>query len=269
MSSIPQNPQLIKNLVDLIEVHRPIFTQERVYLRVKALIFAMLFGFGRQTLTQLLMTLGLTNSDWSSWYRIFSQGRFDPMKANEILIEEVLKEIAEGDLIVVGGDGTQTPRTSRKIEGSDFLRCLRTPPFKIGIHLAQRWFNVSLLLPLVNGFSRALPILWLPCFTAKSHRSQTVAYKEWEAAVVSLNWLRDQLKRLGRAAQWVLMLGDGSYDNIKLWLHLPTGVILLARSAKNRVLYEMPDEHSHKNRKYGERAPTPQQVWQERKAIPD
>jgi len=265
MSSIPQNRQLIKNLAELIEAHRVIFNQERVYQRVKALMFALLFGFGRQTLTQLLMTLGLTESDWSSWYRIFSAGRFDSMKANEILIEEILNEIPAGDLIVVGGDGTQTARTSRKIEGTGFLRCLRTPPFKIGIHQAQRWFNFSLMLPLVNGFSRALPILWLPCFTAKSHRKQTIAYKEWETAVVSLNWLRDQLKRLGRATQSILMLGDGSYDNLKLWKHLPKAVILLARSAKNRALYEMPDKQAHKNRKYGDRVRTPQQIWQERK----
>ena len=55
MSSIPQNRQLIKNLVELIEAHRLIFNQERVYHQVKALMFALLFGFGRQTLTQLLM----------------------------------------------------------------------------------------------------------------------------------------------------------------------------------------------------------------------
>jgi hypothetical protein len=61
-----------QNLVDLIEAHRCIFNQERVYQRVKALMFALLFGFGRRTLTQLLMTLGLTQSDWSSWYWIFS-----------------------------------------------------------------------------------------------------------------------------------------------------------------------------------------------------
>lgn len=38
---------------------------------------------------------------------------------------------------------------------------------------------------------------------------------------------------------------------------------LLARSAKNRVLHALPAPDSHGNRKYGPRAPTPQQVWQQ------
>lgn len=264
MTSIPQNHDLIKNLEDLIGVHRGIFGQDRVYQRVKALVFAVLFGFGRMTLTQLLMPLGLIAGNWSAWYRLFSRGRFDADQASEVLFEEVLKEFDADDVIVVGGDGTQTPRTSQKIEGTGFLKCSRNPPFKVGIHLAQRWFNFSIFLPIANGFSRALPLLWLSCFTKKSHRTQTIAYKEWETAVISLNWLKNQLKRVGQESRQILMLGDGSYDNLNLWKHLPNGVTLFVRSAKNRVLYFMPDATMHKNRKYGERAPTPQQVWQQR-----
>ncbi|MDQ7034771.1 MAG: hypothetical protein Q9P01_08015 [Anaerolineae bacterium] len=35
---------------------------------------------------------------------------------------------------------------------------------------------------------------------------------------------------------------------------LPDGVILMARSAKNRVLHYLPPEDAHANRKYGDRA---------------
>jgi hypothetical protein len=63
----------------------------------------------------------------------------------------------------------------------------------------------------------------------------------------------------------VLLVGDGHYDNAKLWQQLPQHVILLARSAKNRVLWELPNPAAHGNRKYGERTMTPQQLWQERK----
>ena len=264
MSSIPQNPKLLKNLEQLLEAHRPIFNQERVYQRVKALVYALLFAFGRRTLTQLLITLGLTDRDWSGWYRIFSQLRFDPMQASEIMLKEVLGHIAKDEILVVGGDGTQTPRTGRKIEGVGYLRCMRTPVFKTGIHLAQRWFNFCIMLPIENGFSRALPLLWLPCFTEKSQRVCTIAYKEWETAVVSLNWLLMYLKQLGREGQAILMVGDGRYDNLNLWKALPTGVTLLARSAKNRVLYHLPEQDAHKNRKYGERALTPQEIWQQK-----
>jgi hypothetical protein len=42
-------------------------------------------------------------------------------------------------------------------------------------------------------------------------------------------------------------------------------VTLLARSAKNRALYHLPDATMHGNRKYGKRAPQPQARWQDKK----
>jgi hypothetical protein len=61
------------------------------------------------------------------------------------------------------------------------------------------------------------------------------------------------------------MVADGHYDTVNLWKQLPAGVILLARSAKNRVLYHLPAPDAHRNRKYGERAPTPADYWQQRR----
>lgn len=61
------------------------------------------------------------------------------------------------------------------------------------------------------------------------------------------------------------MVADGHYDTLNLWKHLPDDVILLARSAKNRVLWQLPSPNGRANRKYGERAPSPAAYWQERK----
>lgn len=264
MSTIPQNKELLKCLIELIEAHRPVFKQERTYHRAIALIFGELIVFARHTITQILLGLGLVKEDWSAWYRFFSAGRFDYDKASEILFAETLAHVNEDELYVVGGDATQTPRSSRKMEGSGWLRNLRTPPFMVGIHAAQRWFNGSWLMPAEKGYSRAMPLRWLPAFTEKSEPQAHEPMKEWEAAVAFLTWLMAQFIACGRHCQQVLMLGDGSYDTLNLWKHLPDGVLLLARSAKNRALYYLPDKASHANRKYGERAPTPQAIWQVR-----
>ena len=69
----------------------------------------------------------------------------------------------------------------------------------------------------------------------------------------------------GRAAQRVLMVADGHFDNVQLWSQLPEGVILLARSASNRVLWTLPAASARRNRLYGERALTPEAYWQQRK----
>ena len=147
MSTIPQKSELLKHLFELLEKQRPIFSQNRVYCRAVALLLAEIFVFARHTVTQLLMSLGMTEQDWSAWYRLFSHGRFKYDKACALLFEESLSHLADDDVYVVGGDATQTPRSSRKMEGSGWLRNMRTPPFMVGIHAAQRWFNGSWLMP--------------------------------------------------------------------------------------------------------------------------
>lgn len=267
MSTIPQNDVLLKHLFALLQAHRGIFKQERTYQRVLALVLAELFVFARHTITQLLMSLGQTEQEWSSWYRLFSQRRFCYERASEVVFRETLRHVNAEEVYVVAGDATQTPRSSRKLEGAGWLRNLRTPPFMVGIHAAQRWFNGCWLLPLQAGYSRALPIHWQPAFTEKSQPKAHPPVKESEAALGFLRWLREQLTRGGRLTQRVLFIGDGRYDSVGLWQALPTGVIMLARSAKNRLLYHLPQPQPRqrgRKRLYGERAATPQQLWQQR-----
>jgi hypothetical protein len=61
-----------------------------------------------------------------------------------------------------------------------------------------------------------------------------------------------------------LVVADGSFDTVNLWKQLPAGIILMARSAKNRVLFEMLPPGCHGNRRYGPRALNPQARWKER-----
>jgi hypothetical protein len=265
MSTIPQNTELLKNLFNLVAQQREVADQQRVYERLQMLLLGEIFTFGRHTVTQLLMSLGLNEQDWSGWYRVFSAERFNYAVASEGLFAESLSYVAADEVYVVAGDATQTPRSSRKLEGSGWLRNPTTPPFMGGIHAAQRWFNGSWFVPQEDGYSRAVPLRWLPAFTEKSQPQTVEPLKEWQASVQFLTWLQQQFVAHERPEQAVLFVGDGHYDNLNLWQHLPPGVTLLARSAKNRVLYYLPDDTMHGNRKYGRRAPTPQQVWQTNK----
>lgn len=265
MATIPQNPELLKNLWQLLSEQREIAGQQRVFERLERLVLAELFTFGRHTITQLLMSLGLNEQDWSAWYRLFSQARFNYEAASQGLFKASLNDVSADAVYVVAGDATQTPRSSRKLEGAGWLRNPLTPAFRPGISVAQRWFNGSWLVPQEHGYSRAIPLRWLPAFTEKSQPQTVEPLKEWQASVQFLTWLRQQLAAEGRAEQAILFVGDGHYDNLQLWQQLPPGVTLLARSAKNRVLHHLPDARMHGNRKYGERAATPQQIWQTHK----
>jgi len=263
-----QNQELLKHLFGLLQAQRSVFKQERTYQRVVALVAAEIFALARHTVTQLLMCLGQTEADWSIWYRLFSQRRFDYNKVSAVLMSETLSHVGEDAVYVVAGDATQTPRSSRKLEGSGWLRNLRTPRFKTGIHAAQRWFNGSWLTPAEQGYSRAIPIRWQPAFTKKSTPKVHEPKTESAAALDFLVWLREQLRRCGRETQRLLFVGDGAYDSLTLWQALPPGVTLLARSARNRVLYHLPaappPQKRGRKQVYGDRAATPQALWRER-----
>ena len=117
MTTIPQTDELLKQLMALLDAHRPLFKQNRVYERVVGLVLAEVLAFGRHTVTQLLMGLGLVERDWSAWYRLFSAGRFRADQAAAVVLKETLRHVEPDEVYGVGVDGTQTPRSSGKMEG--------------------------------------------------------------------------------------------------------------------------------------------------------
>ena len=249
-------------LLELLAAFRPAFRQERPYRRCVALVFGSVFAFARHTLSQLLLTLGVTEQDWSAWYRLFSEPRVDLDALDAELVRQTLTEIPAAGPYVVAVDGVQVPRWSLKLPGTSWLKAPRTPKWKPGIHRAQRFFHLAALLPITRqGYSRALPLRWVAAFPPKAVPSRTPARTEAQAACAELLWLRRQLDAAGRADQELLAVGDGAYDTAELWTHLPPRTTLLARCAKNRALFRLPAPPSHPRRgaprKYGERAPTP------------
>jgi hypothetical protein len=262
MLNVPQLPGLVNEVVELLLAHREAFGQQRVYERAVALVLAELVVWARHTVTQLLWALGVQEEDWSAWYRLFSRGRFVEEAVNRVLLRESLRHVGAQDLYVVGVDGVQVWRDSQKMEGTSWLKCGRTPVWRAGIHRAQRFLNGSWLLPPEAGYSRAVILRLLPAFVERAQRRAHEALKEWQAALQFVRWVRCQLDQAGRTCQTVLLLGDGSFDHTGLWTALPENVVLLARTAKNRCLYQLPPTYAGRGRrrKYGQRAPAPQ-AW--------
>jgi hypothetical protein len=159
---------------------------------------------------------------------------------NRILLRETLRHVEPEELYVIGGDGVQIWRDSRTMEGTSWLKCPRTPVWRPGIHRAQRFLNGSWLVPPEQGYSRAVVLRFLSAFVEKAQRACHDGMKEWQAALTFIAWVRAQLDEAGRVAQSVLFLGDGSFDTIGLWTALPERVVMLARTATNRCLYNLP-----------------------------
>jgi len=261
----PTAPPLLTALWRLLEAHRPAVPQGRCFDRLRALVVGSVLTVTRPTITGLLSALGLTDADWSAFYRLFSAGRLDYDTLTRCFLQETLVEIPPEEPYVAVMDGTQLPRSSRKMPGTAWLKAPRTPPFKPGIHRAQRYLHLAALLPRWRGSSRVLPLRFVPAFTPKAVPGAAEPGKEWEVGLAQGRWLRAELDAAGRAEQALLLLADGNFEVVDLWKQAPERVSVLARTACNRVLYALPPADAHRNRRYGERAPTPQD-WLAEKA---
>jgi hypothetical protein len=110
--------KLLQNFLEVLERHRAAFGQERVYWRAMGMVLGEVFNFGRHTVTQGLMALGIKDGDWSSWYRLFSHRRYKEARVAKIFLRETLHHTKPGEPYVVGMDGVQIPRSSWKMPGT-------------------------------------------------------------------------------------------------------------------------------------------------------
>jgi len=234
-------PALLVILLALVAAHRPAFRQERPYQRCVALVLASLLAFARHTLAQLVLALGLGETDWSAWYRLFSVPRLDYAVLTGQFLRATLAQVPAEAPYVVVVDGVQRPRTSQRMPGTSWLKAPRTPPWKPGMHRAQRFVPLAARRPRsAGGYSRALPLRWAPASPPKAVPGRTPPRREGEAARGELAWLRRELDAAGRAAQRLLAVADGSYDVAALGATLPPRTVLLARGAKNRARSFLP-----------------------------
>lgn len=262
-----EKPVLLGQIMNLLDKCQGAYRQKRVFNRAMGMVMGELFAFGRHTITQLLLSLGLTDEDWSAWYRLFSQGRFDEERTSAVMVGEMVAEVAASEPFVVGTDGFHVPRSSQTMPGTGWMRGLQTAKFKPGIQRGQRFVEGSWLTPLVNGYSRAIPIRCLSAFTAKAVGAGVEPRTEVQAGLRFLHWQRQQMDGMGRVEQTLLSLNDGSYDTLEFWSGLPERTLAVVRTARNRCLYELPPAGAHGNCRYGPKAPAPQAWLKQRRGF--
>lgn len=116
---------VVAELGRLVDAHRAAFGQERVFERAKALVAGAVMSFARHTVTQALLALGLTEQDWSAWYRLFSHKRYDADALDRCLLSQTLGHVPVTKAYVIGIDSTQVPRSSGKMPGTGWTVCPR------------------------------------------------------------------------------------------------------------------------------------------------
>lgn len=256
-SAPPPLPPLLAALWTLVGAHRSAVRQGRVFDRLRGLVLGLVCVRVRHTLTQALLALGLTDTDPSAFYRLLSRGRVCYATLTRCFLAQTLAECPAVGPYVAVVDGVQVPRHSRRMPGTAWLRCPRTPPWQPGSHRAQFFCHLAALLPCWQGTCRALPLRLDPAFPPKAVPGAAPPATEAQVASTHLAWLRNEWDAAGRPTQILLALGDGHFDTVAGWTQVPARTVLLARAARNRALFHLPPLGSRKNRKYGARAPPP------------
>lgn len=257
----------IDALVAQLAEARAACTQPRTHQRLVLLSLALLTSLGRHTITQLLVTLGVGDADWSAWYRLFNAPRVRMDRLGRQTVVTLVDRLERHAPLVVALDATHLYRSGKQIPGTGWVRAAATAVFRRGLARAQRWVGLNGLLPRsATGDSRAVPLRWEPAPTPKATAlSGHPPRPEWTVGVRLLCWLRRTLDSLGARQRRILAVADGAYSGAELWRALPARVTLLARCAKNRALFDLkPADDTDKRRKYGARLPTPQQMLAER-----
>lgn len=243
------------------EMLRQATRQRRTGAQALVLTVGLLLVVGRTMLSRVLIATGRSTRDWSAAYRLFAHGR---IRSDELWRQVALRwEHLYPDQapVVMVMDATQLPRTGTKIPGSGFARAPRTPAWNPGIHRAQRWEGVSgLTPPTPMGDSRTIPLWFMPAPSASARPWRNhPPMAEWQAGMEGVQWVRNTID----PAHPCVVVGDGGYSGAPVWNALPENTTLIARCAKNRALFALPDPdeppHRGRRRLYGRRGPAPQE----------
>lgn len=270
----------VATLLAFLVAAAPATRQQRTQLRLGMLTLGGLVTMGRHTLSQVIVALGAGQQEWSAWYRLFSRSRIRTSVLQRQVLVSVLGHLEPSEPLVVVLDATHVPRSSRRFPGVGWTKSIRSPHWKPGLHLAQRLEILSGLLPVsVDGESRTVPITdtWLRAASTRAVGTLP-PQTEVEAGLRLLRWLRLTLRLAvpNERDRPIVVLADGAYSVAPMLAGLPRGCWLIARCAKNRALFALPEpEPPRRGRKrcYGPQGMTPQQTlhqsqtWQTRRIM--
>ena len=229
---------------------------------------------GRHTITGLLCTNGAQFVDWTKFYRLFSAEQFDQDYIFGVLRDGVVEQAGDARPLVVAMDDTIVRKTGKNTPGVSYRRDPLGPPFQTNLVLAQRFLQLSAIVP-ADAASRAIPIDFQHAPTPKkpskkASDEEIAAYNEARResnisllAVERLQALRDGLDAT-QPSHPVHVVVDGRYTNKTVMRSIPANTVLTGRVRADTKLFYPPQQVQHegagRTRWYGDRAPTPEQL---------
>jgi DDE superfamily endonuclease len=269
---------LLIELLVLLQKFQSVFSQERVFVRVRRQALGVLLALGSRTVARVLAAMGRDQCDWSTEYRLFSRSPWNCRALFEPVLREALAFAgAAEEPLVVAGDFTHLPKTGKHIAQVTCMRDPMSPAFHTNLIYGLRFFQLTLLCPFRTQdpalATRSVPIRFeavpvLPKPGKKGTVEQWKSYRQKQkqrptskAARATIEELRADLDRAGMAGRPLLSVLDGSFCN-RVFMEVPIErVDLLCRTRKDAVLCHRA-EPGQKGF-YGKQTFTPEQVRQD------
>jgi len=250
------------------------------------MILSTIACLGRHTITGLMCTSSNQFADWTTFYRLFSQQRINQDAIFNVVRCELLGHLKDDQPVVAAIDDTIVRKTGRRTPGVSYRRDPLGPAFQTNFVRAQRFLQLSAALP-AGAATRMIPVDFQHAPTPDKPRKdasfeQHAEYRELaqqanlsRVAARRLQVLRDEIDKTD-SARHLVIVGDGGYTNRNVLRGLPPNTTFIGRIRSDAKLYapfEASDTGPGRNRRYGDRAPTPDQLriddtqpWQDVKA---
>src|SRR6266478_465629 len=139
----------------------PAFQQRRVADRAQTLALSSLLCLGRHTVTGLLTTSGSQFQDCSATYRLFSEQRLPIPEIFSVVRRAIADQLPAGAPFRAVLDDSLLRRSGLHTPGVAWRRDPLGPRFQTNFVRAQRFLQISAVMPGNDGLSRLAPIAFL------------------------------------------------------------------------------------------------------------
>lgn len=246
--------------------------------RIRRHLLSQLLCLGRHTVTGVLTTSGRLNKDWTAEYRMYSSQRVKPEELFAPVRRSLSARLDPGEPLVAAMDDTRLRKTGRKIPGAKYVRDPLGPPFNVNLIWAQRFIQVSAAAHTENGMVRMVPVDFVhapaPCKPRKGATEEDwKAFREAKREMAlprkgaeCMGNLRKKMDDDGEYDRMLWASVDGGYTNGTFFKNIPERTEAIGRIRSDAKLYYLPESSEGKpgrNRVYGERAPTPEELRQD------
>jgi hypothetical protein len=243
--------------------------------RVRRHLLSQLLCLGRHTLTGVLSTSGRLFCDWSADYRMYSAQRVEPENLFAPVRQALTDRLDPAQPLVAALDDTRLRKGGNKTHGVKYTRDPLGPPFHVNLIKAQRFVQISMASPADSGMARMIPIDFVhaPAATKPPVGADEKAFAQFrkskremalpKVGANRLSALRSAMDKDGQQDRALWSVVDGGYTNSTFFKNLPPRTEAVGRIRADANLYHLPELTTGKpgrNRVYGRRAPTPEEL---------